>query len=225
MSEDVIEGWKRIGEQHFPGDALALHGGEPITRVPIASVAHVGPWVDDGGEPRVELRVPLRREIVPVLGGRCARVSVRRQESCTCRSISNLSCHPPGSKPEMTLTLREGPPSASIRRSRSPWNRPAFLSRPHDLRRLRAALLGGRTEPVLGSLRRDAADGRADFTPAGAVLPGRLGRSVTEPIRRSPKQVSEAKGSQRPVGLGRHARNCFPQTALHQVVRECLRIQ
>ncbi len=78
---------------------------------------------------------------------------------------------------------------------------------------------------MLCPLRRDAADGRADFTPAGAVLPGRLGRPVTEPIRRSPKQVGEAKGSQRPVGLGRHAGNCFPQTALHQVVRECFWIQ
>jgi hypothetical protein len=49
---------------------------------------------------------------------------------------------------------------------------------------------------MLGSLRRDAANGRTDFTPAGTVLPGRLGRSVTEPIRRSPKEVSEAKSSQ-----------------------------
>jgi hypothetical protein len=75
----------------------------------------------------------------------------------------------------MSLTLREGTLCVNQQVAYSPWNCPAFLARPHDLRRLRAALLGGRTEAMFGSLRGDAADGLADFAPAGTVLSGGLG--------------------------------------------------
>jgi len=78
---------------------------------------------------------------------------------------------------------------------------------------------------MLGSLRRDAADGRTDFTPAGTVLSGRLRGSVTETVCRSPEEVGEAKGGERPVGFVRHARNGLPQPALDQVVGECFGIQ
>jgi hypothetical protein len=78
---------------------------------------------------------------------------------------------------------------------------------------------------MFGSLRGDATDGRTNFTPAGTVLSGSLRRSVTKTIRRSPEEVSEAKGGQRPVGFVRHAGNCLPQPALDQVVRECFGIQ
>jgi hypothetical protein len=78
---------------------------------------------------------------------------------------------------------------------------------------------------VLGSLGGDPAHGRANFTPAGTVLPGRLGGSVTKAIRRSSEEVSEAKNGERPIGFARHAGNCLPQPALDQIVGECLRIQ
>ena len=78
---------------------------------------------------------------------------------------------------------------------------------------------------MLGTLGGDPAHGRTNFTPAGAVLPGRLGGSVTKTISRSPEEVSEAKSGERPVGLVRHAGNCLPQPALDQIVGECLRIQ
>jgi hypothetical protein len=78
---------------------------------------------------------------------------------------------------------------------------------------------------VLGPLGGDPAHGRTNFTPAGAVLPGRLSGSVTKAISRSSEEVSEAKGGKRPVGFARHAGNCLPQAALDQIVGECLRIQ
>jgi hypothetical protein len=78
---------------------------------------------------------------------------------------------------------------------------------------------------VFGSLGGDPAHGRTNFTPAGPVLSGRLGGSVAKAIRRSPEEVSEAKGGQGPVGFVRHARNCLPQPACDQVVRECFGIR
>jgi hypothetical protein len=77
---------------------------------------------------------------------------------------------------------------------------------------------------VFGSLGRDTPDSRANFAPAGTVLPCRLGGPVTETVGRSPQKVSEVKGGKRSSGLVWHACSRLTQAAFNQVVGEHLGI-
>ena len=68
---------------------------------------------------------------------------------------------------------------------------------------------------MFGTLRSNATDRLPDLSPAGTLISGRHGRLVTQAIRRTSQEISEAKESERILAPFGDSGREFAPTALH----------